>query len=64
MATARLTGLKTNAGFEAPANAALANASASEASARLSTQSAEVDLGIKALVRWEPPGFAGEALEV
>ena len=48
--TARLTGLKTNAGFEAPANAALANASASEASARLTTQRAEVDLGIKALV--------------
>ena len=48
--TARLTGLKTNAGFEAPANAALANASASEASARLTAQRAEVDLGIKALV--------------
>jgi len=48
--TARLTGLKTNAGFEAPANAALANASASEASARLTTQRAEVDLDIKALV--------------
>lgn len=48
--TARLTGLKTNAGFEAPANAALANASASEASARLTTQRAEVDLGLKTLV--------------
>ena len=48
--TARLTGLKTNAGFEAPANAALANASASEASARLTSQRAEVDLGIKAIV--------------
>ncbi len=47
--TARLTGLKTNAGFETPANAALANASASEASARLTRQRAEVDLGIKAL---------------
>jgi outer membrane protein, multidrug efflux system len=48
--TARLTGLKTNAGFEAPANAALANASASEAAARLTAQRAEVDLGIKSLV--------------
>ena len=48
--TSRLTGLKTNAGFEAPANAALARASASEAAARLTAQSAEVDLGVKALV--------------
>ena len=48
--TARLTGLKTSAGFEAPANAALANASASEARARLTAQRAELDLGIKALV--------------
>ncbi len=48
--TARLTGLKTDAGFEAPANAALANASAAESAARLTTQRAEVDLGVKALV--------------
>ena len=48
--TARLTALKTNAGFEAPANAALANASASEARARLTAQRAEIELGIKALV--------------
>ena len=48
--TARLTGLKTDAGFETPANAALARASASEAAARLTAQRAEVDLGIKALV--------------
>jgi outer membrane protein, multidrug efflux system len=48
--TSRLTGLKTSAGFEAPANAALARASASEAAARLSAQRAEVDLGVKALV--------------
>lgn len=48
--TSRLTGLKTDAGFEAPANAALASASASEAAARLSTQRAQVDLDIKALV--------------
>ena len=48
--TSRLTGLKTDAGFEAPANAALARASASEATARLTAQRAEVDLGVKALV--------------
>lgn len=48
--TSRLTGLKTDAGFEAPANAALAKASASEAAARLTTQRAQVDLDIKALV--------------
>ena len=48
--TSRLTGLKTDAGFEAPANAALARASASEAAARLTAQLAEVDLGVKALV--------------
>jgi len=48
--TARLTGLKTDAGFEAPANAALARAGAAEAQARLAAQRAEVDLNIKALV--------------
>ena len=48
--TSRLTGLKTDAGFEAPANAALARASASEALARVTAQRAEVDLGVKALV--------------
>lgn len=48
--TARLTALKTNAGFEAPANAALAQASAAEAAARLTAQRAEAELGIKALV--------------
>lgn len=48
--TSRLTGLKTDAGFEAPANAALARASASEAAARLTAQRAEVNLGVKALV--------------
>ena len=48
--TSRLTALKTSAGFEAPANAALAKASASEAAARLLAQRAEVDLGVKALV--------------
>ena len=48
--TSRLTELKTSAGFEAPANAALARASASEAVARLTAQGAEVDLGVKSLV--------------
>lgn len=48
--TSRLTGLKADAGFEAPANAALAKASASEAAARLTAQRAQVDLDIKALV--------------
>ncbi len=48
--TSRLTGLKTDAGFEAPANAALARASASEAAARLTAQRGEVDLGVKVLV--------------
>ncbi len=48
--TARLTQLKTNAGFEAPANAALAQASAAEAQTRIDSQQTEVDLGVKALV--------------
>ncbi len=48
--TSRLTALKTSAGFEAPANAELARASAAEAAARLLAQRAEVDLGVKALV--------------
>ena len=48
--TSRLIGLKTDAGFEAPANAALARASATEAAARLTAQRGEVDLGMKALV--------------
>ena len=48
--TSRLTGLKTDAGFEAPANAALARASAAEAAARLTAQRGDVDLGVKALV--------------
>ncbi len=47
--SARLTNLKMNAGFEAPANAALVNASASEANARLIQQRAECDIVVKAL---------------
>jgi outer membrane protein, multidrug efflux system len=48
--TARLTNLKKDAGFEAPANAALVSASASEANARLIQQRAECDLIVKTLV--------------
>jgi outer membrane protein, multidrug efflux system len=47
--TARLTNLKKDAGFEAPANAALVNASTSEANQRLIQQRAECDIIIKAL---------------
>ena len=48
--TARLTQLKTKAGFEAPANAALADASVADAHARIISQQTEIDLSIKALV--------------
>ena len=47
--TARLTDLKTNAGFEAPANAALSQASAAEARARLILQAADCDVVVKVL---------------
>jgi NodT family efflux transporter outer membrane factor (OMF) lipoprotein len=47
--TARLTRLKADAGFEAPANAALTDASAAEARARLAQQQANCDLSIKSL---------------
>ena len=48
--TARLTDLSQQAGFTAPAVAALARASAAEARARLTQQSAQCDINIKALV--------------
>jgi multidrug efflux system outer membrane protein len=48
--TARLADLSTQAGFTAPASAALARASAAEASARLTQQRAQCDSDIKALV--------------
>ncbi len=48
--TARLTDLSMKAGFTAPATANLARASAAEASARLTEQSARCELDIKALV--------------
>jgi outer membrane protein, multidrug efflux system len=47
--TARLTELKTNAGFTAPADAALTSASAAEAAGRLTQQRADCDVEIKAL---------------
>lgn len=48
--TARLTDLSTEAGFTAPAAAALARASAAESSARLTQQRAQCDLEVKTLV--------------
>lgn len=47
--TARLINLKMNAGFEAPANAQLSNASAAEAGARLTQQRVDCDLIVKVL---------------
>ena len=47
--TARLTDLKTKAGFTAPADAALTAASAAEAAGRLTQQRADCDIEIKAL---------------
>jgi NodT family efflux transporter outer membrane factor (OMF) lipoprotein len=48
--TARLAQLTARAGFTAPADAALARASAAEASARLTQQRAQCDIEVKALV--------------
>lgn len=48
--TARLTELSAKAGFQAPANAALIRASASDSAARLIAQQAECDVAIKTLV--------------
>jgi len=48
--TARLSGLLTDAGFQAPANAALARASAAEGRSRARQQKAQCDSHIKALV--------------
>ena len=47
--TARLMALKTQAGFTAPADAALSAASAAEAAGRLTQQRADCDIEIKAL---------------
>ncbi|MFL6710911.1 MAG: efflux transporter outer membrane subunit [Massilia sp.] len=48
--TSRLTELTTQAGFQSPANAALARASAAEGSIRVTQQQAQCELDIKALV--------------
>ena len=48
--TARLTALAAQAGFQAPSSAALARASAAQASGLLTQQRAQCDLAIKALV--------------
>ncbi len=48
--TARLTGLSTRAGFESPANAALARASAAQGNNLLTQRRAQCDQQIKALV--------------
>jgi len=48
--TARLTAMASKAGFQAPATAALARASAAESKARATQQRALCDLDIKALV--------------
>ena len=48
--TARLTGLSTRAGFESPANAALARASAAQSSSLLTQRRAQCEQLLKALV--------------
>ncbi|MES3014204.1 MAG: efflux transporter outer membrane subunit [Pseudomonadota bacterium] len=48
--TARLTGLSTQAGFESPANAALARASAAQGNSLLTQRRAQCDVGVKGLV--------------
>lgn len=48
--TERLTQLKAKAGFEAPANAALAAAAAAEARTRVAAQRADNDVSVKTLV--------------
>lgn len=56
--TARLSALVTQAGFEAPATAALARASAAEAQARAKQQRAQCALNLKSLVlmtAWSEP---------
>lgn len=48
--TARLTSLSAGAGFQAPATAALAQASAAEANSRAIQQRAQCDLDVKSLI--------------
>ena len=58
--TARLTDLAARAGFQAPASAALARASAAQGNSLLTQQRALCDLGVKALVAmtgWDEPAL-------
>jgi multidrug efflux system outer membrane protein len=58
--TARLTELTAKAGFQAPANAALARASAAQGNANLAQQRASCELGVKGLVAltgWPEPAL-------
>jgi multidrug efflux system outer membrane protein len=48
--TARVTGLSADAGFQAPANAALARASAADGDGRATQQRASCEVNVKALV--------------
>ncbi len=61
--TARLTGLSAKAGFEAPAGAALARASAAQGNALLTQRRAQCDLLVKGLVALtgiDEPGLRGQ----
>ena len=56
--TARLTALAAQAGFQAPASAALARASAAQSSSLLTQQRGQCDLAVKALaamIAWDEP---------
>ena len=57
--TARITQLAADAGFQAPATAALARASAAEGNSRLTAQRAQCDLDVKALVELSALDEAG-----
>ena len=64
--TSRLTGLLTQAGFGAPATAALARATAAEGNSRITQQRAECDLSVKALVAltgWSEPDLRQKLLQ-
>lgn len=61
--TARLTGLSAKAGFEAPAGAALARASAAQGNALLTQRRAQCDVLVKGLVALtgiDEPGLRGQ----
>jgi outer membrane protein, multidrug efflux system len=58
--TSRLTELSANAGFQAPADAALARASAAQGRSQLASQQAQCDQLVKALVAltgWQEPSL-------